>query len=250
MAFKGKLRSVWRKVHNGREERKVLYDVDPIPYSRLLLLERIRNLIESGRNVLIVGEKGSGKSFLIRRLSKEVISFPSLKRILSKISRGKTISELVDNLNSGIVFIDDIDYLNRKGFRVIEEISKKVIIVATSRKELRKDIFKIVRIERLSEFEAYSIARRYLIDDNEEIWEEIAMKSEGNIGRLIHLCNFPKDRGFIRRRELIPPKYLPIIAFLFLVLKYHYYFHSIYQVGYLFGMFGWLMLIIYRIFKL
>ena len=249
MAFKYEFYDIRREVYNRGEEGK-LSAVTPIPYSRLLVVEKIKSLLKNGKNVLIIGERGSGKSFLIKLLSTEVIPFPNLKRILSKVSTGKSISELVENLSSGVIFIDDIDYLSKKSFRVLEEISKKVQIVATSRKELRKDIFKIVKLKPLSKFESFSMARRYLKNKDKNTWVKISNKSMGNIGNIIKLCEDPKEKIFVRKLDIFPLKYVPIIASLFLILKYHYYIHSIYQAGYLFGMIGWSFLIFYKLLKL
>ena len=249
MAFEYEFYDFRRKVYNWRKEGKVSF-VDPIPYSRLLVIEKIKSLLKKGKNILIVGEKGSGKSFIIKQLSNEVIPFPTMKRILSKVSKGKSISELVENLRSGIIYIDDIDYLSIKSFRILEEISKKVQIVATSRKELRKDIFKIVRLKPINKFEAFAMAKRYLKNKNRNVWIEISNKSMGNIGNIIKLCKDPKEKVFIRKIDIFPLKYVPIVAFFLLILKYHYYINNIYQLGYLFGMVGWSFLIVYRILKL
>ena len=249
MAFECELYSIRGEVYNRREEREVSF-VDPIPYSRLFVVEKIKSLLKEGKNVLIVGEKGSGKSFLIRKLSNEVIPFPTLKRILKKVSEGKTIGELVENLEGGVIFIDDIDYLSKRNFRILEEVSKKVQIVATSRRELRKDIFKIVKLKPLSNFESFSMAKRYLKNKDKNTWIKIANKSMGNIGNIIKLCKDPKEKVFVRKVDIFPLKYIPIIAFFLLILKYHSYINNVYQLGYLFGMVGWSFLIIYRILKL
>ena len=248
MAFEYEFYSLRREVYNWGKEREIFTD-SIIPYSRLLVIEKVKSLLKEGNNVLIVGEKGSGKSFLIKRLSKEVIPFPTLKRILSKVSEGRTISELVENLRDGIIFIDDIDYLPKKNFRVLEEVSKKVQIVATSRKELRKDIFKIVRLKPLSRFESFAFARRCLRNENKNLWIKISNRSMGNIGNIVKLCKDPNGKVFVRKFDF-KLKYLPILIGILFLMKYHYYIKNVYEFGYLFGMIGWLFLIIYRILKL
>ncbi len=191
-----------------------------------------------------MGEAGSGKSYLIRKLSNEVIEYPTWKRIVKKVGKGTTIPEMLENAK-GIVFIDNIDQLNN--FKYLKELSKKVQIVATAKKEIRKDIFKIHRIKKLNKFEAYAFARR--CGKSKEEARKIAEMSGGNFEHLIKLINGETTRPYFRRINLLPSEAIPILAFAFLILRYHEYIHSAFELGYLFAMFGYSLLAIEKIKK-
>ena len=217
---------------------------DIIPASRLQLIEDIKLDIRNGKNVLIVGEAGSGKTYIIKKLSKNVVEYPTWKRILKKVGKGSTISEMLENAK-GIVFIDNIDELNN--LKYLKELSKKVQIVATAKKEIRKDIFKIHKIKKLSNFEAYAFARRH--GKSKEEARKIAEMCGGNFEHLVKLINGETQRPYFRKVNLLPNEAIPIVAFALIVLKYHSYIHSAFKLGYLFATFGYSLLIIEKIRK-
>ena len=217
---------------------------DIIPASRLQLIEDIKLDIRNGKNVLIIGEAGSGKTYIIKKLSKNVVEYPTWKRILKKVGKGSTISEMLENAK-GMVFIDNIDELNN--LKYLKELSKKVQIVATAKKEIKKDIFKIHKIKKLSNFEAYAFARRRGKSKKEA--KKIAEMCGGNFEHLVKLINSETQRPYFRKVNLLPNEAIPIVAFALIVLKYHSYIHSAFELGYLFATFGYSLLIIEKIRK-
>ena len=213
-----------------------------IPASRLQLIEDIKRDIKSGKSILIVGEHGSGKSFVINKLSKNVVRYPTMKRILKQVSKGNTINDMLENAK-GQVFVDDIDRIK---LNYIFDLSKRVQIIATSTKEINFG-FKIYKLKPISKFESYAMARRAGYD--KKTAKKIARMSEGNIGHLIKLINCETNRPYFRKINLLPPELLPVIGMGLLVLKYNSYIHSAFELGYLFAMSGYSILIFDRIIK-
>ena len=71
----------FRENRNGVKNRTKVNISNIIPASRLQLIEDIKHDIKSGKSILIVGEHGSGKSFVLRKISKNAVRYPTMKRI-------------------------------------------------------------------------------------------------------------------------------------------------------------------------
>lgn len=248
-------------------------------------LEFLNENILRKKSTLILGRKGSGKTWMLSHLKGIYVEYPGMKLILEAIvkkfdlyteraPRYMNTAELLDavrpKLKKTVLLLDEFDDARRPVIRLIEKLAGEgaTVIAASERKPWTscfRDTIKLLPLNR-KESEALACATFGADDFALDI---IVTKSLGYPGKIIELCKAyeialknwdvePENRNsivtffnelkpeFPEKTDILPFEYLFVIGFGLLIIKFFFWDKGNFKMGYVLGGLGYLTLILWR----
>ncbi len=185
------------------------------------LLRNIKRDLEQNLSVIIIGERGSGKSALLEKLTGyRPLNSNSLKEILQEVlkdqalPKGLSTNKLLAAVPAGrIIPLDNIDKMRESSLELIKENLKKNTFILTARKLTPKllylkNMLELYRLENLSDEQIRTIAEQRLANtalgghQKEKALQKIVSLANGNPG----LCDSMLTR--LEKQERITDNYI------------------------------------------
>ena len=175
--------------------------------SRYFFENKVKNLLQNGFNILITGPKGSGKTYLLTKITKNYLTNPSLNSIeLQQITRkkGTKTQQLthLKNMTRTIIAIDDLQNLTENREKNVNNLTTHHTILGASKTRIELNNFINLEIPPMKEKELMNIIKDVKIGEREK--SLLIKHAKNNPGRLIHLTNNYIITGRIKKRGQPP----------------------------------------------
>ncbi len=136
--------------------------------------------------IAIIGAKGIGKTTLIKKFREMAEKDRLITAIYYTGYTGKKNQVTADNENAGMLFIEDVDKNPDvlENLEKLEKTNKTIVVSSTSEKWINKDIFQIMKLRPLNDFEIKEFVEEKLKDKGIKIaggaLEMIIEQTEGH----------------------------------------------------------------------